>query len=151
MRSQHVWRSNSDGRVEFQLGGAQSDTLVMPTLDSLWRKQSKRVAEALVVDDSQETVHSKDSCGSPEHKRSRPLEKAVRSKERQVLTTQVFNLLDRLRGPEGDTLPEQRRSTLVQLLDAAVLDVLDEQLSKEGLATIHKLVTDASSALVPSH
>lgn len=152
MRSQHIWRSTSGGdRVEFQLGGAQSDTLVMETLDSLWSKQSKRSSEAIVVDNSQETVSSKDGCGSPDQKRSRPLERAVRSKERQVLTTQVFDVLARLRGPEGEALPKQRQSTLVELLDAAVLDVLDEQLSKEGLATIQTLVTDAFAALAVPH
>lgn len=126
--------------MKVQLPGSGNENLVMATLTSLWDKpetQSKRTAEVLCIEDS------------PNQKRTCPHDRGVgpASKGRQALANTVCTLLERLRGPPGQVLSAHRRETFVTLLDAAVLDVLDEDLPSKDLDTVREVVADASAAL----
>lgn len=82
---------------------------------------------------------------------SSPTEVPLRSKLLQVMSAQVAHALDRLEGPDGEKVPAQQRQTLVRLLVAAQLDLLDPSLSFESrdqinnvLIKTHAMMTDPS-------
>ena len=110
-------KNETGDRVKVDLPG--SEKLVMPTLTSLWSRreeEKKRAAEVLTVEDS------------PSQKRTCPDDRGVGCKGRQALANSVCDVVEKLRGVPGEALPDHRRNSFLQLLDAAVLDVIDDEL-----------------------
>lgn len=131
-------KNDTGDRVKVHLPGSGNETLVMPTLTSMWEgcdSKNKRVAEVLTIEDS------------PKQKRTCPEDRGVGFKGRQALADNVCRVVEQLRGPQGEALPEHRRATFLQLLEAAVLDVLDDNFPSKDIALIRRVVRDASAAL----
>ena len=132
MRSHYAWRYAGDA-VEIQLGKVGEDRSVMlHTLPALWQRRGQKRTDADVV-----------SLDSPVHKKTKPNPEMPLSKEQQVLADRVAATLEKLRHASAD----RRCPRVVELLEAAALDVLDASQTAEDTRGIRELLAKAEKMM----
>ena len=111
--------------------------MVMKTLPALWRdrKETSTAVEDAISIASQSL--------SPTRRRTSPSAEVPMRKEQQILVQLLFATLDELHSTAGTCLLAQERKSFIQQLDAAALEVLDENQSQQQLQAIRKVVETA--------
>ena len=138
MRTHFAWRPDVSGDyVEVKLQDRGPARMVMKTLPALWRdrKETSTAVEDAIPTASQSL--------SPTRRRTSPSAEVPMRKEQQILVPLLFATLDELHSTAGTCLLAQERKSFIQQLDAAALEVLDENQSQQQLQAIRKVVETA--------
>lgn len=156
MYSLYAWAPNETGdRVKIRFERTKA-TMIMPTLESLWRAappaDAGRTMDVISVgSNSPVSVVSAEPrfCLEPSSttKSAEPRNQNPLRKEQQVLAEGIQSALSRLRGPEGMLLSVSIRERQMQALQIAAFDVLDADLQARDERAVRQ-VLDAAKQLL---
>ena len=129
--------------MEIRLGFAGHEKMTMETLPALWQRSQQALDAADAISVSSESVaprtpRDKDTC-SAEH--------GAMHKEHQVLAHLTSATLERLHACTAAAVEVDRCTLFIQLLEAAILDVLDESLARADLEAMSGVVQKAQAFL----
>ena len=156
MYTLYAWAPNETGdRVKILFERTKA-TMIMPTLDSMWKATPPSgvggsIDVVSVGSTSPASVLSTDipCCAEPSspNESSEPRNHMPLCKEQQALGKAIQAALFRLKGPEGMMVGVGKRQGQMQLLQAAALDVLDAEMKSHDVRALWRVVDAATQLL----
>lgn len=156
MYTLYAWAPNETGdRVKICFERTKA-TMIMPTLESMWKATPPpggggMVDIVSVGSTSPASVLSVETpcCLEPPSttKSTEPRNHGPLHKEQQVLAEAIQGALSRLKGPEGIMVSVGKRQRQMQLLQAAALDVLDAEMPSRDVRALWQVVDAATQLL----